>query len=257
MNHFAGTARFYAACRPSYPAAVWDLLGREAGLDPSSHVLDLGCGPGTAALALARRVSAVTAVDADGDMLDEGRRAAAAAGVGNVRWVRALAEEFTDRRGRYQLIVIASAFHWMDRPVVARNCHTLLAPGGVLALLGNPTPLLQIRERDSVGAAIAEVQDRWFAEDPFAGQTEELARPEAVLRASPFGSASVAHVPSEQEWDVERLLGFLRSTSSRPDRRLGSRYPAFAAELEDAVRQVEPSGRWKLKRTVEVILARR
>lgn len=184
VNHFRGTARFYAASRPAYPEEVWDLLAREARLGPSSVVLDLGCGPGTAALSLARRVGSVTAVDPDVDMLAEGRKAASSAGIANVRWVQATAEGFDDEPGRYQLIVIASAFHWMDRAVVAKKCHDLLVPGGLLAVLGNGEP----------------------------------ARPEQVIRDSPFGA--VRRVEPSGRWgirsNVEVITARRRHGSNRP-----------------------------------------
>jgi hypothetical protein len=53
------------------------------------------------------------------------------------------------------------------------------------------------------------------------------------------------------------LIGFLRSTSWRPDQRLGVRFLEFAAELDLGIRAVEPSGEWLLQDEVEVILARR
>lgn len=258
VGHFGGTARFYARYRPSYPEVVWDLLSREARLTKSSSVLDLGCGPGTAALSLADRVASVTAVDPDLDMLREGQKAAALAGIDNVRWVHAAAEAFEAEPGRYQLVVIASAFHWMDRRTVAAKCHAALERAGVLAVLGNPTPLMQIRKREpGIGAVIAAVQDRWFGNDQFPLDVERLERPEEVLRTSPFGAATVLRVPCEQQWDVERFLGFLRSTSSRPDQRLGDRFPVFADDITTAIESVEPSGRWALQSTVEVVLSRR
>lgn len=257
VSNFIGTATFYARYRPPYPEEVWDLLIRETELGEASSVLDLGCGPGTATLPLARRVRLVTAVDAEVEMLIEGRTSAAAARVGNVRWVHSTAETFDGEAATYRLAVIASAFHWMDRPVVAARCHHLLAPGGLLAVVNNPTPLMQIRQREGVGAAIDEVQTRWLRDDDFPLSTDGLARAETILRASPFGSAEVLQVPCEQEWDVERFIGFLRSTSSRPDQRLGDRFTSFASDIEDAVRAVEPTGRWSFKSTVEIILGRK
>ena len=158
VNYFRGTARPYAASRPAYPAEIWDLLAHEARLAPSSVVLDLGCGPGTAALSLAGRVAWVTAVDADLDMLAEGRKAAAHAGITNVEWVHALAEDFPGGPGRYQLVVIASAFQWMDGDVVARNCHEMLAPGGVLAVLGSDGPA---RSEQVIAASPFGTVQRW------------------------------------------------------------------------------------------------
>jgi SAM-dependent methyltransferase len=257
VGQFAGTARFYARFRPAYPTAVFDLLAAEAPLGPSSQALDLGCGTGLVGLALAGRVASVTGVDPDADMLNEAVRLAGEQGRSNLRWVQARAEVFEDRRSSYQLVVIGSAFHWMDRPLVADIAHRLLAPGGLFALLGNPTPLLQIRRGQGVGAAVAAVQDRWFPAEDFPRWTGSLTRPEGVIRASRFGAATVLHVPTRQEWDVTSLVGFLRSTSWRPDQVLGARFPIFEADLRDAVLAVEPTGRWIYEDSVEVILSHR
>jgi hypothetical protein len=52
-------------------------------------------------------------------------------------------------------------------------------------------------------------------------------------------------------------LGFLRSTSFRPDQVLGGRFQEFANEVAEAVLSVEPTGRWIYDGSVEVIIARR
>lgn len=257
VSQFGGTAGFYARYRPSYPDEVWDFLAREAQLGPESSILDLGCGPGTATLSLARRVGAVTAVDAESEMLVEARAAAAAAGITNVQWVDGPAETFADERDTYHLVVVASAFHWMDRQLVAARCHRLLTADGLFAVVNNPTPLIQIRERTGVGAAIAEVQDRWFGDDFFPHRVDRIEGAEEVLQASPFAAVETHYLPCRQHWDAERLVGFLRSTSSRPDQRLGPRFAAFADEIHHAVRTVEPSGRWTFDTSVQIFLARK
>jgi ubiquinone/menaquinone biosynthesis C-methylase UbiE len=107
-------------------------------------------------------VALVTAVDLDQEMLDEAARLANERGQRNVRWVLSSAERFDDEPSSYRLVVIGSAFHWMDRPVVAAKAHQMLDHKGLLAVLGNPTPLIQIQRREGIGAAVAAIQDRWF-----------------------------------------------------------------------------------------------
>ncbi len=58
-------------------AFLWDALGLEAG----DRVLDVGCGPGRHALALARRGAEVTGVDISATFVDLAREAAAAEGL--------------------------------------------------------------------------------------------------------------------------------------------------------------------------------
>jgi hypothetical protein len=138
---------------------------------------------------------------------------------------------------------------------------------GLFAVLGNPTPLMQIQpggdrlDREEVGtavaAAVAAVQDRWFESKEHSERTHRLTRHEEVIRASPFGVATLLSVPTRQEWDIPSLVGFLRSTSLRPDQVLGSRFQEFADEVEQAVLSIEPTGHWVYENSVEVILARR
>ena len=262
---FAGTARYYSEFRPDYPTSIFDLLTVEAPLEAMSSVLDLGCGTGLLTLSLAERVASVTGVDPDPGMLEEAARLAYKRGQRKIRWVLSSAERFDDKPGGYRLVVIGSAFQWMDRSVVAARAHQLLEPGGLFAVLGNPTPLMLVQpggyrlDREEVGtavaAAVAAVQDRWF--DPKEHSDRRLNRHEEVIRASPFGVATLLSVPTSQEWDIPSLVGFLRSTSLRPDQVLGSRFQEFADEVEQAVLSIEPTGHWVYENSVEVILARR
>lgn len=264
---FDGTARYYSEFRPSYPTSIFDLLTVEAPLEATSRVLDWGCGTGLLTQTLAERVASVTAVDPDQGMLDEASRLAGQRGHHNIRWVLSDAEHFHDKPGGYRLVVIGSAFHWMDRPVVAAKAHELLAHEGLFAVLGNPSPLMLTQpggdrlDREDVGtavaAAVAAVQDRWFEPKGHSEPPRGLARHEEIIRASPFGVATLLSVPTRQEWNIPSLVGYLRSTSLRPDQVLGSRFQEFVDEVEQAVLSIEPTGHWVYENSVEVILARR
>lgn len=256
VNHFAGAARWYAEFRPGYPEAIWRLLAAEAPLDQSARVLDLGAGPGTATLPLARWAGSVVAVEEDREMVAEGRRLAELAGIGNVEWVNSAAEDIAFPDGSFRLIVIASAFHWMDRVRVAVACRRMLDRGGLLAIVNNPTPLMELRAGSALGAAIAEVQARWFSDEYYVLDVAKLDPPEVVLSDCGFRGVTVSYEPQVQAWDVERFLGFLRSTSSRPDQRLGDRFPQFAADMDRAIRAVVASGQWTLDAPVQLITGR-
>jgi SAM-dependent methyltransferase len=246
---------------------MFDLLTVEAPLEATSRVLDWGCGTGLLTLTLAERVTSVTGVDPDQGMLNEAARLASERRQHNIWWVLSTAERFDDKPCGYRLVVIGSAFQWMDRPVVAARAHELLEHEGLFAVLGNPSPLMQIQpggdrlDRQDVGTAIAAavsaVQDRWFEPKEPSERTRRLNRHEEVIRASPFGAATLLSVPTRQEWDIPSLIGFLRSTSLRPAQVLGGRFQEFADEVEQAVLSIERTGHWVYENSVEVILARR
>lgn len=110
---FGGAAPYYARYRPRHAASAIEHLAMTFGA--GSTVLDLGCGPGTVAVPLARRVREVLAVDPDAEMLAEGERLAA--GAPNIRWIRG------DSTGLRELppfdhVVMGRSFHWMDRRAV-------------------------------------------------------------------------------------------------------------------------------------------
>jgi SAM-dependent methyltransferase len=129
---YAGSAAYYLRGRVPYPHDLLDRLAAEVGLDGTGRLLDLGCGPGSLTLLLAPVFEHATGLDADPDMLAEGARAAAAAGITNIEWVESRAEELPADLGPFRMATLAQSFHWMDRPLVARLLRAALTPGGVV-----------------------------------------------------------------------------------------------------------------------------
>ena len=97
MTPFKSTAEFYSRFRVPYPESLLACLKSDAALGYDAQVLDLATGPGRQALALAPSVrgAQVVAVDAETEMLEEGKRVARRKGVANVEWVHSRAEDLT------------------------------------------------------------------------------------------------------------------------------------------------------------------
>lgn len=130
---YAGSAAYYAAGRVPYPPELADCLAEALELDGRGRLLDVGCGPGSLTLLLAPRFEHAIGVDADPQMLVEGQRRAAAAGVTNIEWIHRKAEELTLDLGTFRVATLAQSFHWMNRGRVADLMHTLLTADGALA----------------------------------------------------------------------------------------------------------------------------
>jgi ubiquinone/menaquinone biosynthesis C-methylase UbiE len=98
------------------------------------QVLDVGCGAGTLAVAIASRASHVDALDRSPAMLEEARRVAPA----NVTCVLAdvLRDPLPD--ARYDAIVSMSALHHMQLEQVLPRLARALRPGGVLVAAALP-----------------------------------------------------------------------------------------------------------------------
>ncbi|HEX4302432.1 MAG TPA: class I SAM-dependent methyltransferase [Rhizomicrobium sp.] len=109
----ADVAHFYAH-RPPYAPALYEFL---LGLVPRRRVLvDLGCGPGKIAAALADDFEQVLAIDPAGAMIGEAR---ALYGVSktNIAWRHARAED-TALPDAIDLITAGTAIHWMAHEIL-------------------------------------------------------------------------------------------------------------------------------------------
>jgi len=117
------------------------LVAEMAGVDDTDHVVDLGCGPGTAVRLTARRGARVTGVDPAEPMLwwarllTRLRRPA-----GEVEWVRAAAEELPlPDRSATVVWSLASVHHWPDLDRGLSEVRRVLAPGGSFLALEKRT----------------------------------------------------------------------------------------------------------------------
>ncbi|WP_203916705.1 class I SAM-dependent methyltransferase [Rugosimonospora africana] len=144
---FDGVAGLYDATRQSYPAEIVDAVVANAAIGPGAAVLEIGCGTGQLTRQLAGQAFNLTAIDIGAAMVQAARRNVADA---TARFQVCSFEDFPDS-GPFDLIVSATAFHWIDPSVGLAKADRLLRPGGWVALLTTgeryPEPL-QGRLRD-------------------------------------------------------------------------------------------------------------
>jgi ubiquinone/menaquinone biosynthesis C-methylase UbiE len=87
-------------------------------LRPDQLVLDVAAGTGHAARALAPRVGGVVAIDATAAMLEAGRRASVAAGLGNIVFQRGDAGDLPFVDESFEVVVCRFAVHHFEDPQV-------------------------------------------------------------------------------------------------------------------------------------------
>lgn len=117
-----------------------------AGLAPGERVLDVGCGPGTLALAAARQVGPqglVRGVDASPEMIAVARRKAEGAGAG-VEFQVGLIEDLPFPDSEFDLVLSSLMIHHLPGADIKRRAFVeiqrVLKPGGCLLVVDFEPP---------------------------------------------------------------------------------------------------------------------
>jgi SAM-dependent methyltransferase len=239
---FAGdTANFYARYRRSYPA---ELVAHLQELGRGGRLLDLGCGTGTLLFQLAPLFEHAVGIDPEPDMLGEAERAARERGIGNVEWIRGSSAELRELEpllGRFDLVTIGTAFHFME-PRTTLSELQRIAPGGVVTVAYSGTPM-------------------WLHPDPWARALRavlesRLGRPlrdtdftAEALRAAEETMRDLGYTQLER-WkqtdietiDIDFVVGHILSATST-DQIPSAERQDFAQEVSSAITAVAPSGR--------------
>lgn len=111
--------------------AVGRLTADLASVSDADHVVDVGCGPGTAAREAARRGARVTGVDPATVMLRLARALTRAPLA--ICWAEGTAEDLRQPDGSATVVwSLATVHHWKDVTVGLAEARRVLAPGGRL-----------------------------------------------------------------------------------------------------------------------------
>jgi SAM-dependent methyltransferase len=132
---FNEVPELYDRVRPGYPDELFADLAALTGVGEGSSVLEVGCGTGQATHSLAALGCAVTAVEPGADMAALARQRIAS--FPRVEVEVSTFEEWDDGGRRFDALVAASSWHWVDPSTGRRRAHEVLRPGGWLALLGH------------------------------------------------------------------------------------------------------------------------
>lgn len=211
---FDEDAELYDRVRPSYPDALFQEIDRRLATS-CPRTLEIGCGTGQATIALARRGHRVLAVDLGWDMARVARRNLAS--YPGVEVVHADVERWEPAVAGFDLVVCATAFHWLDPATRLDRVARLLRPGGLLAL---------VQTRQVVGPSAAFFTEvhrscyvRW---DPDAPAVLPLVPIEALPSRSAYGledadeftASEMLRVPVDLAYDAEGYLDLLRTFSN-------------------------------------------
>ncbi|WKV74176.1 methyltransferase domain-containing protein [Streptomyces sp. PCS3-D2] len=241
MTNFAAAAPFYAAYRPGYPSAVFELIRDRFQLDGTQQLLDLGCGPGTLAIPLSRYVKVVHAVDPEPAMVAEGVRLAASEKAVGVAWRVAWAADLPVL-GLPQIAVatLGRSLGWMDAAQVLSDLDDLVEPAGGVVFVGSSDTSTRPGWLDVIESVGAEYLGPDYRERH--GPHHRGDDPELDLSASPFPRADTAVFDQPLTYGLDDLVGLQFSMSYTSPEILGTRTAAYERDLRAALRSYSPAG---------------
>lgn len=136
MGRFETTASTYERFREPYPAEFFAAIAKRLNLVGRERLIDLGTGPGVIALGLAPYVGSVFGVDPEPTMLAEARANAERRGIA-LSLFAGRTEDLPADHGRFDIISIGRALHWMDRAATLAVLERILAQDGVILIIGS------------------------------------------------------------------------------------------------------------------------
>jgi len=242
-QRFASAIPHYVAGRPAYCMHLVERLARETGLGDGSRVLDLGCGPGSLTLPLARFSGTTIGIDPDPAMIAAARQSAEVAGLA-VEWGVGSSLELDDELKPLDLVTIARAFHWMDREATLKRLDELVRPGGAVALVNTE---LHPLGNHTWHAAFEELRKSHGRFDDFYRWRKSAAWEEhlSVLVRSVFCDVVRISVYEAREVSLDEIVARALSFSANSPSSLGEDgRAAYVAAVRETMLALEPGGRF-------------
>jgi len=135
VDQFTRQASGFAANPELHAADVLDLIVEAAALGSEDRAIDLACGPGSVACALAARAAWVVGLDTTPAMLEQARMLAEKHGLTNVAWQESDVYAAPYAEGSFAAVTCRFAFHhFADPPRAFGEMFRLAAPGGRIVL---------------------------------------------------------------------------------------------------------------------------
>jgi SAM-dependent methyltransferase len=198
---FDSIAELYDRVRPGYPPALFDDLARLAGVGPGCRVLEIGPGTGQLTVPLAERGCTIVAVELGADLAAVARRNLRSFPA--VEVVTADFETWPLLGEPFDLVIAATAMHWIDPDVAAERTAAALRPGGLVATVETH------HIAGGTSAYFADAQDCYLRFDPATSEFFQL---------PPAGEIPAAGAVGRYEWEKAyssaQYLDLLRTYSS-------------------------------------------
>jgi SAM-dependent methyltransferase len=268
-TQFLGTAPYYLPGRPPYSAELGKVLASELGLNGTGCLLDVGSGPGTVGVQLARLFEHVTFLEPDADMVAEARLHAADAGLTAVDFLNATAEKLPELGVKpMRVVTFGQSFHRMNRLHVAEAVYEILEPGGSMVLISHdatrPMPPHPAGVSPIPYDDINRLIQTFFGPERRSGSRPASSygteRFEDTLARTSFDPLRVVFAKGRPDIirDADGVIANYLSMSYAAPHLFGARLDEFVAAMRGLLKQQSPTGRfWDWPGDTEIDIATR
>ena len=126
----------YTDARPDYDKRLFQSIETVRHFTSASRILELGAGTGIATRQMAELWHPhITAVEPGEHLIEEARKKLA--GYDDITFYTTTFESYDPRNVRFDAVVSATSFHWLDSDTKYRKSSELLRDGGVLIVFWN------------------------------------------------------------------------------------------------------------------------
>ena len=207
-ERFSSRVENYIKYRPSYPAAVLELLSARCGLGAQSTVAVVGSGTGILTELLLETGAEVFAVEPNRGMREAAERLLS--DYGRFRSIDATAEATMLPSASVDLITASQAFHWFDVQKSRLELKRIVRPTGWVALIWNERPVEPVPLLDEYDALLRR-------HCPEYEKVKNMRADEAKIRDFLGRRPEVAVFANRQVFDYAGLEGRLMSSSYVPE----------------------------------------
>ncbi len=201
LDNFSEQAEEYARYRPTFPE---NLIADLAALAPDHDLAwDIATGNGQVATMLAKHYHQVIATDMSQPQLDHAQKAE------NIIYKMEQAEDSSLEDDAVNIAVVAQAVHWFDFNPFYKEIRRVVAPGGVLAILGYG----EMR----TGTAIDEVYHRFHKDIVGDFWDPQRKHVDDEYKTIPFPFEEIklkGRYEIKRSWTLSELMGYFSSWSA-------------------------------------------
>lgn len=253
---FSGIHKYYARYRPDIPKEVINIIVKYFNIGPADRILDIGCGTGQVAIAMEDRCGEMICLDSDREMLNWAKKATKYLKT-KFSWFNYGAQDIgkiKKKLGVFKLTTICRGFHWMNQKQLLNDLSDLINEDGGVAIFSDGSFWTGQEEWQKT---IKKIIQKYLGEERHAGKEKFKKSNESwknILARSEFRFIETREVLVIRNWNIERIIGYLFSTSFAAPHLFGNKLNSFKKEIKNALLSINPKGVFKENAIWSIVL---